>query len=99
MLTRATLTWGTAEELTPSPYSERAPAAVSDGADALLIYRSSESLRYSSGVYGATETLDPRYAGATTVDTRNAARLGLRGKFDDFEAFVYDAGHDGQRTN
>jgi hypothetical protein len=70
-----------------------------DGADTLLIYRSSESLRYVSALYGATESVDFRYAGSTTVDTRNTARLALRGSFDDPQTYVYDAGSQGLRTN
>ena len=65
----------------------------------LLAYRSNESLAYTSGVFGATQTLDARYAGATTADTRNTAKLALRGKFDDFLTYTYDAGQSGVRTN
>jgi hypothetical protein len=64
----------------------------------LLIYRSNESLRYTSTVYGATETVDARYAGCTTVDTRNKPKLDLRGQFGDFQTYTYDTGQAGQRT-
>jgi hypothetical protein len=65
----------------------------------LLAYRSNESLAYTSSVYTATQTLDERYGGATTADTRNAAKIALRGKFEDFQTYTYDAGKNGTRTN
>lgn len=65
----------------------------------LLLYRSNESLSYTSNVYRATETVDFRYAGCTTVDTRNAARIILRGQFEDFQTYTYDTGKNGGRTN
>jgi phage tail-like protein len=99
LLNRATQAWGTAENLAATPYTAAAPVAMPDGADTLLIYRSSESLRYVSALYGATESVDFRYAGSTTVDTRNTARLALRGSFDDPQTYVYDAGSQGLRTN
>ena len=41
-------------------------------------------------MYSATETVDHRYAGSTTVDMRNAAKRALWGTFDDFQAFTSD---------
>ena len=43
--------------------------------------------------------LDARYAGTTTVDIRDKARLALRGKFEDFLTYTDDAGARGVRTN
>jgi hypothetical protein len=94
-----TLTFGSAQQLTNTPYSNRAPVAVDTGAGTLLTFRSNESLTHTSVVYGATQTLDARYNGATTADTRNVAKLALRGRFEDFQTYVYDAGHNGVRTN
>ncbi len=88
---------GEAAPVTGNPYSERAPLPVPDGARTLLLYRSNRSLGYTSAVYGATRTLDARYAGSTTVDTRNAAKTGLRGSFDDFQSYTYDTGVGGRR--
>jgi phage tail-like protein len=99
VLNRATHAWGTAENLGTTPYTLTGPLATPDGADTLLIYRSSESLRYTSALYAATETVDFRYAGSTTLDTRNAGRLAQRGRFDDAQSYVYDAGRAGRRTN
>lgn len=94
-----TLSFGTAEQVTTSPYSERAPLAVGIGTGVLLTYRSSESLEHTSKVYSATRMLDMRYAGTTTVDTANLAKMALRGRFEDFQTYTYDAGQQGVRTN
>lgn len=88
-----------AEQITNDPYSQRTPLAIPIGADTLLMYRSNESLTYTSQLYSATQTVDFRYAGSITADTRNAAVIALRGKFDDFQGYTYDAGLNGQRTN
>jgi hypothetical protein len=99
VLNRSTQAFGAPEDLGPAPYSMRAPLAFANGADVVLLFRSTESLRYTSAIYGATKTVDFRYSGSTTVDTRNAAQLALRGKFEDFGTYVYDAGAEGMRTN
>jgi len=92
-------TWGPATAVTGNPYSDRAPLPVPLGDRTLLLYRSNRSLEYASSVYGATRTLDARYAGSTTVDTRNAAKLGMRGRFDDFQSYTYDTGAGGRRDD
>ncbi|MGH2541202.1 MAG: hypothetical protein ACRDIB_00300, partial [Ardenticatenaceae bacterium] len=84
--------WEAPERLTTGAYSHRAPFPAIINEDTLLFYRSNESVRYPSEVYRATETLDARYAGSTTVDTRNAAKIALREQFDDFQTYSYDAG-------
>lgn len=90
------LTWGTPQQVTTRPYSERAPLPVDLGGNrTLLLYRSNESIAYDSAAYGATHTLDHRYAGTTTVDVGATAKLALRGTFGDFQTYTYDAG----RTN
>jgi hypothetical protein len=94
-----TLIFGAAQQVTNTPYANRAPLAVDTGAGTLLAYRSNETLTHSSTVYAATKTRDERYGGATTADTRNAAKLALRGKFEDFQCYTYDAGANGTRTN
>jgi hypothetical protein len=94
-----TLTFGASQQLANTPFSNRAPLAVETGAGTLLAYRSNESLLHTSTVYGATQTLDARYNGATTADTRNAQKIALRGKFEDFQTYTYDAGANGVRSN
>lgn len=89
----------TPEQITDDPYSQRTPIAIPNGEDTLLVYRSNETLTYTSQVYSATQTFDYRYAGSTTADTRNAAKIALYGKFEDFQGYTYDAGLNGKRTN
>ncbi|MEI9971362.1 MAG: hypothetical protein WDO73_04500 [Ignavibacteriota bacterium] len=72
---------------------------MSIGSQTLLAYRSNQSIDYTSSVYSATQTTDSRYGGTTTIDTRNAAKIALRGKLADFQTYVYDAGSNGVRTN
>ena len=64
-----------------------------------MLYRSNESLSYRSEVYRATQTTDFRYAGSTTVDVGNAQKIARHGSFDDFQAYTYDVGVNGKRTN
>jgi hypothetical protein len=94
-----TFDWSAAGQLAATPYANRAPLAMDTAAGTLLTYRSSESLPYVSSVYGATRTLDMRYGGTTTIDTRNALKLALRGRFEDFQTYTYDTGQNGVRTN
>jgi hypothetical protein len=98
-LNNTTMTWGTAAAVTTGPFVSRAPLAVSVAAETLLAFRSNQSLSYSSSVYEATQTQDVRYAGSTTVDTRNTAKIALFGQYTDFQTYVYDSGPNGQRTN
>lgn len=93
------LTWGAAQEAVAGPYARRGPLAVDTGAGTLLVFRSNQSVSYASATYGATRILDDRYAGTTTVDTAGAAKLALRGRYEDFQTYVYDAGRGGARSN
>lgn len=93
------LTWGTNQQVSTGPYTQRAPLPVPDGTGTLLAYRSNESLAYASAAFGATHTLDHRYAGTTAVDTSAVAKLALRGTFEDFQTYTYDTGPGGVRTN
>ncbi len=91
-LDKAAHTFGTPEDLGAAPHAQRAPTAFAAGSDTVLVFRSSASLRYRSSLYGATETVDGRYAGSLTLDTRNAGLLSLRGRFDDFGTYLHDTG-------
>jgi hypothetical protein len=91
--------WDSAQALTANPYSQRAPLLVPIPTGKLLVYRSNESVRYNNRVYGATETIDARYAGSTTADTRNVAKLARRGRFEDFQTYTYQYGQKGKRTD
>jgi hypothetical protein len=91
-------TWdpASAESVTGPPYAQRAPLPLVEGPEVLLVYRTNASLRYTSQVYGALETLDARYAGSTTAAGRDAAKLGLRGAFEDFQTYTFHAGETGR---
>ena len=96
---RATQAWGPAQMVINSPYTQRDPLPISSPTGTMLVYHANESVTYTSTVYGATETLDTRYAGSITVDVRNTAKHALRGKFGDFQTYTYDSGQNGQRNN
>ena len=90
------LTWSAPAFVAPGPYSQRAPLAIGTGsggtAGALLTFRSNQSLAYQSPVSGAEQTLDERYVGTTTVRTTDAAKIALRGSFEDFLAYTCEGG-------
>lgn len=88
---------GTAESITIPPYSQRVPLPVEIGPTLLLVQGSNRSVTYSSDVYRAMQTVDGRYAGSTTVATGDVSKIALRGGFEDFQTYSYDAGKDGLR--
>lgn len=90
--------WGIPMQVTNAPYSQRDPLPFPVDDSIFLIYHSNESLLYKSTVYRATETMDFRYAGCTTIETKNAAKNTLRGKYEDFQAYTYNAGQNGEGT-
>ena len=96
---RTTHTWGTAEMLINSPYTQCDPLPIPIATGTMLVYHANESVTYTSTVYGATETVDHRYAGSTTIDVRNTAKWALWGKFGDLQTFTSDVGQNGERTN
>ena len=93
-----TLTLGAAQQLTNTPYVE---PRTSGGR-----YRSGHiadvSIEREPGHYQRRIWRHPDTRRAirrhTTVDTRNAAKLALRGKFEDFQTYTYDAGENGVRN-
>ncbi|MBD1836295.1 hypothetical protein H6F61_27335 [Cyanobacteria bacterium FACHB-472] len=99
LLDTTTHTWGTAEPITTGSYSQRAPLCMADPDGTLLIYRSNQSLSYPSQIYSATDTTDFRYAGCTTVDTRNLTKLNLREQFDDIQTYTSVVTSRGRPTN
>ncbi|HEX9023170.1 MAG TPA: hypothetical protein VF799_04940 [Geobacteraceae bacterium] len=86
--------WGSAEQLTLGPYSQRDPLVMEIGGAAALLYRSNQSVTYASGVYRATGTTDFRYSGSTSADSRNAPKNELYEQYEDFLRYSYDAGRD-----
>jgi hypothetical protein len=96
------LTWSPPQVISAAPYSQRAPLAIDTGGGTpgtLLTYRSNQSLAYQSPVSAAQVTLDNRYAGTTTVRATDAAKLALRGAFEDFQAYTYQSGTGGVLTD
>jgi Phage tail protein (Tail_P2_I) len=96
---RTTHAWGTAEILINSPHTQCDPLPIAIATGTMLVYHANESVKYTSAVYAATETVDHRYAGSTTVDVGNTAKRGLWGTFDDFQTFTSDCGQNGERAN
>ena len=94
-LNHATQVWSAPDQLPALAGSMRAPVAFARGDETVVVIRSSESVRYTSQTYSATETVDSRYAGSLTADTGNAALRAARGRFDDLGSYIYDTG----RTN
>lgn len=94
-----THTWGSVTRITESAYSDRTPLPIIIDDERRLVYRSNESLSYSSEVYRATETVDARYAGSTTFDIRNTAKRSLFEQFEDFQTYTYDTGEAGELSD
>lgn len=82
-------------QLTENPYSQRDPLPFLIDGVTRLSYHSNEPVFYASEVYGATETVDLRYAGTTSADTKNLAKIALRGTYQDFQTYAYDTGPKG----
>jgi len=81
--------WGQAQKITSTAYTCRDPLPVVVDDITLLVYRSNQGIRdYGSSAYGATERIDNRYAGCTTVETRNLAKTCLRNQFEDFLTYT-----------
>jgi len=93
------LTWSAPQQAVGGPSARRAPLAVGTGAGTLLVFRSNQSLVYASDTFRATRIADHRYGGTATVLTGDAAKLALRGEYEDFQTYTYDAGSNGVRTN
>ena len=82
---------GAEAAVTSGPFTRRAPAAlVSEGGGVIVWLRSNESQLYASTLYSAATTLDARYAGSVTIDTRNPARVRLGGSYADIMRYTYD---------
>jgi hypothetical protein len=96
---RVTQVWGTPEMLSTSPYTHCDPLPIAIATGTMLVYHASDSVPYTSTVYRATETVDHRYAGSTTMDARNTAKRALWGTFGDIQTFTSDVGQHGERTN
>ena len=77
--------------VTGGQFTHRAPAPLAlPNGNVSVWTRSNESQVYSSSLYPSAVTIDTRYAGSITGDTRNLTRLSLRGNFRDIQCYTYD---------
>ena len=82
---------GAEAAVTDGPFTRRAPAPLGmDGGGVTVWLRCNDSQLYVSALYPAATTLDARYAGSTTADTRNPDRLSLRGSYTDICRYTYE---------
>ena len=86
-----TTTQGTDSQVNFGHITHRAPAVLKL-TDKLkkLYFRTNESQVYISAFYPAAQTIDARYSGSTTVDTRNPAKISLRKNIKDIQTYTYD---------
>lgn len=95
-LDRKADTWLPAHRLTAGPYDQRTPLLFSDSGETLLFYRSTEAIMRASSTDSATYTLDTRYSGCTTLNTRNRQQIGMLKMFEDFTSYTLDTGPQGK---
>lgn len=82
------------QQITSGQFTSRAPAAVGTSQGVRVWFRNNASQGYTSPSYPASQTIDARYAGSTTADTRNATKMGLRGNLQDVLRYTYDTGRE-----
>lgn len=76
---------------TAGQYTRRGPVPLEIAPGRLhLWFRNNEVMEYTSKVYASARTIDGRYTGSTTADTRNPARLSLRGDILDIQHYTYE---------
>jgi phage tail-like protein len=79
------------QQITTGQFTHRAPAVLSGDSQLVrLWFRSNESRVYNSRLYPAARTVDSRYSGSTTIDTRNPAKFSIRGSIKDVMHYTYD---------
>jgi len=82
------------KQITSGQFTCRAPVGTGTADGVRLWFRNNSSQVYTSPSYPASQTIDARYAGSTTADTRNATKMGLRGNLVDVLRYTYDTGKD-----
>jgi hypothetical protein len=81
------------EQITSGQFTQRAPAVLKVSNQTVrLWFRNNQSQIYTSSLYPAAQTIDARYSGSTTVDTRNPAKISLRRNIQDVQHYTYDTG-------
>ncbi|MGH7600538.1 MAG: hypothetical protein ACREOI_29635, partial [bacterium] len=84
---------GSDAQITSGQFTQRAPAVLKiDNQTTRLWLRSNESQIYTSSLYPLAKTMDSRYSGSTTVDTRNPAKISRRRNLQDVQHYSYDTG-------
>jgi hypothetical protein len=82
------------------PYHQRTPLPLpSDDGQDWLLFRSSAAIIRNSTTDNATYTLDTRYCGCTSVDTRNPRQIAEHRQFEDRTCYTYDTGPHGKPDN
>lgn len=77
--------------VTDGPFTRRAPSALALNGGVVAVWlRGNESQVYNSALYPSSTTIDTRYGGSVTTDTRNPARIGLRGAYGDLLSYTHD---------
>ena len=89
--------WTMATQVVNSPFTCCDPLVLTDNDRVFLIYRSNRSMAHTTTAYGATKTLDHRYSGSTTVDTRNVDKVDLIDTFEDFLSYTLYTGQQTER--
>lgn len=78
-------------QINSGQFTQRAPVVLTvSNRLKKLFFRSNESEIYTSVVYPLAQTIDARYSGSTTVDTRNPTRISLRKTIQDIQRYTYD---------
>ncbi len=79
-------------QVTFGQFTQRAPSPLKTGASEVkLWFRTNATQTYISSVYPSAQTVDARYSGSVTADTRNPARLSLRQNIQDIQHYTYHA--------
>lgn len=83
---------GADAQVTSGQFTRRSPCPLVTGAGEVTVwFRSNETQIYTSKLYPSAQTIDARYSGSMTADTRNPARLSLRRNIQDIQHYTYHA--------
>jgi phage tail-like protein len=79
-------------QVTFGQFTQRAPSPLKTAPNEVkLWFRTNATQFYTSKLYPAAQTVDARYSGSTTADTRNPARLSFRQNIQDIQHYTYHA--------
>ena len=82
---------GTDAEVTSGQFTRRTPVPLLLAPGVVhLWFRNNETIEYVSSLYPSAVTVDARYAGSTTADTRNPTRLSHRKNIQDIQHYTYE---------